>query len=56
LGEDTLAVFLTWFATRQPYWAAGIVAVFLVITILLVRWVTKALRALFGGAEHALAG
>ncbi len=56
LGEDTLAVFLTWFATRQPYWAAGIVAVFLVITILLVRWVIKALRALFGGAEHALAG
>lgn len=54
LGEDVLAVFLTWFATRHPYWAAAIVAVFLVITILLVRWVMRALKALFWGAEHAM--
>ena len=25
--EDGLAVFLTWFATRHPYWSAGIVLV-----------------------------
>jgi hypothetical protein len=55
LGEDGLAVFLTWFATRHPYWAAGIVAVLLAITVLLVRWVLRSLRALFGGAERALA-
>src|SRR3984893_2418250 len=55
LGEDALAVFLTWFATRHPYSAAAIVAVLLVITAVLVRWVVRALRALFGGAEHALA-
>jgi len=55
LGEDALAVFLTWFATRHPYSAAAIVAVLLVITAVLVRWVLRALRALFGGAEHALA-
>ena len=55
LGEDALAVFLTWFATRHPYSAAAIVAVLLAITAMLVRWVLRALRALFGGAEHALA-
>lgn len=54
LGEDVLAVFLTWFATRHPYWAAAIVTVLLVITILLVRWVMRALRTLFWGAEHAM--
>src|ERR1700688_2211826 len=55
LGEDGLAVFLTWFATRHPYWAAAIVAVLLAITVLLVRWVLRALRSLFWGAERALA-
>ena len=55
VGEDVLAVFLTWLATRHPYWAAAIVAVLLVITTLLVRWVLRALRALFWGAGHQLA-
>jgi hypothetical protein len=55
LGEDGLAVFLTWFACRHPYWAAAIVAVLMAITILLVRWVLRALRSLFWGAERALA-
>jgi hypothetical protein len=54
LGEDALAVFLTWLATWRPYWAATIAVVLVVITILLVRWVWLALRALFRGAEHAL--
>jgi hypothetical protein len=55
LGEDGLAVFLTWFATRHPYSAATIVAVLLAITVLLVRWVLRAFKALFWGAERALA-
>src|SRR6266853_106670 len=55
LGEDGLAIFLTWFATRHPYTAAGIVAVFLVIIILLARWVLRALRALFRGAVEVVA-
>jgi len=55
LGEDGLAIFLTWFATRHPYSAAAIVAVFLLIIILLVRWVWKSLRALFRGAEGIVA-
>jgi hypothetical protein len=54
LGEDVLAVLLTWLATWQPYWAAGIVAVLVLITILLVRWVVRALKALFRGAERVM--
>jgi hypothetical protein len=55
LGEDVLAVLLTWLATWQPYWAAGIVAVLVVITILLMRWVIRGLKALFRGAERVMA-
>jgi Domain of unknown function (DUF4126) len=55
LLEDAVAVFLTWFATRHPYQAATIVAVLLLVTILVVRWILRALKALFGGAERALA-
>jgi len=54
MGEDTLAVFLTWFATRHAYWAAGIVCMLLVVTLILVRWVVRAIKALFSGAEHAI--
>jgi Domain of unknown function (DUF4126) len=54
LGEDALAIFLTWFATRHPYSAAAIVIVLLAIIVLLVRWVIRALKALFRGAEHEL--
>ncbi|HMK23125.1 MAG TPA: DUF4126 domain-containing protein [Terriglobales bacterium] len=54
LGEDALAIFLTWIATRHPYIAATIAASFLLIIILLVRWVVRALRALFRAAEGEL--
>jgi Domain of unknown function (DUF4126) len=56
LGEDSLAIFLTWFATQHPYSAAAIVAVFLMIIVLLARWVIRSLRALFRGAEEVVAG
>ena len=55
LGEDALAVSITWLATTHPYLAASIVGVMLVATILVVRWVVRALKALFRGAEHAIA-
>jgi len=56
LGEDTLAIGLTWLATRHPY-IAGMVALGFVLTIvLLMRLVIRALKALFRGAEHQLAG
>jgi hypothetical protein len=54
LGEDALAIFLTWFATQHPYLAAAIALVFLAIIILLVRVVMRAIRALFRGAEGEL--
>jgi Domain of unknown function (DUF4126) len=54
LGEDALAIFLTWFATRHPYSAAVIVIVFLALIVAVFRWVIRALKALFRGAEHEL--
>jgi hypothetical protein len=56
LGEDVLAVFLTWMATWRPYVAASIAGCLVLLIILLVRWVSRALGALFRGAEHALEG
>jgi hypothetical protein len=55
LGEDALAIFLTWFAVRHPYWSAAIVAVLLLFILLLARWVVRSIRALFRGAERELA-
>jgi Domain of unknown function (DUF4126) len=55
-GEDTLAVFLTWLATRHPIVAALIVAAFLAVILVVMRWIvramTRALKTLFQGAEH----
>jgi hypothetical protein len=55
LSEDVLAVGLVWFATRHPYVAGALVALFVVIIVALMRWVIRALRALFRGAERELA-
>ena len=55
LGEDVLAVALVWLGTRHPYVAAALVAIFVVIIVVLTRWVVRALRALFRGAERELA-
>ena len=56
VGEDVVAVGLTWLATRHPYVAGTLAAIFVVIVVLLTRWVIRALRALFRGAERELAG
>jgi hypothetical protein len=53
-GEDVAAIGLTWFATKHPYVAAGVVAVLVLLTILMVRWVVRALRRLFSGAGREL--
>lgn len=52
LGEDALAVFLTWFATQHPYITAAIVIVGLVMIVLMIRLVIRAMRSLFRGAER----
>jgi hypothetical protein len=46
LGEDTLSVSLTWFATAHPYAAAGIAAALVLLTLLLIRWVWSSLKNL----------
>jgi hypothetical protein len=56
LAEDGLAVFLTWMATWKPYVAASIAAVLVLAIVLLVRWVWRALTALFRGAEQVMEG
>jgi hypothetical protein len=62
-GEDALAVFLTWLATRHPLAAALMVVAFLAAIVVVMRWVvramTRALKNLFrmadDGAENRLA-
>jgi hypothetical protein len=46
LAEDAIAVFLTWFSTRHPYWAAMIVGAFVLVIVVLMRWVMGAVRSL----------
>jgi hypothetical protein len=55
LAEDALAIALTWLATRHPYVAGTIATILVIAIVLLIRWVIRALRALFRGAEHELA-
>jgi hypothetical protein len=54
LGEDALAVFLTWFATRHPYWAATIALAFVLVILALMRWVVGALRSMFRRAREEI--
>jgi hypothetical protein len=55
LGEDVLAIGLTWLSTVHPYVAGSIALILVVIIFLMIRLVIRALRALFRGAEHRLA-
>jgi len=56
LGEDVLAIALTWLATRHPYVAGTLALAMVLVIMLLIRWVVRALRALFAGAQSELAG
>ncbi len=56
VAEDALAIALTWLATRHPYVAGALAATLVVIILVLTHWVIRAMRALFRGAEHELAG
>ena len=46
-AEDAFAIFVTWFATRHPFVAAGIVLTMVAATVLLARWVVRAVRGIF---------
>ena len=54
LGEDALAVFLTWFATRHPYLAAMIAPAFVLVIVILLRWIVGALRSMFRRAKEQI--
>ncbi len=54
LGEDALSIALTWLATRHPFVAASIAAALVIFIVLAIRWVARALRALFRNAEHVV--
>jgi len=51
LGEDGLAIFLTWFATQHPYAAITMVGLMLIIIVVLTRWIVRSMRALFQGSR-----
>ena len=55
LGEDVLAIILTWLATRHPYVAGALALILVAVIFLMIRIVIRAMRALFRGAEHNLA-
>ena len=55
MGEDALAIFLIWFATQHPVLASLIVLGLLVVIVVVIRWVVRALRSLFRGAEREVA-
>jgi hypothetical protein len=48
VGEDALAIALTWFWTRHPLLAAAIALALVATIIVLARWLIRALRTLAG--------
>jgi hypothetical protein len=46
-SEDVAAVGITWLATAHPWAAASVVIALLLASILMIRWVVKALRGLW---------
>lgn len=54
LGEDVLAVGLTWLVTVHPYLAGGIALSLVVFILIMIRLVWGAMRRLFSGAEEAM--
>jgi hypothetical protein len=54
VGEDALAVFLTWFATRHPYLAAMIALAFVLVIVVLMHWIVGALCSMFRRAREEI--
>ena len=55
LGEDAVAIFLTWMAVKHPYTGATIALVLFLVIVILVRWVIRALAKLLKEAEQTVA-
>jgi hypothetical protein len=58
-GEDTLAVSVTWLATQHPIAAGSLVVLFLIVIVVVMRWVframSRAMKNLFHSADRELA-
>jgi hypothetical protein len=53
LGEDAVAISVTWLATRHPFIAASIALSAVVAILAAIRFVVRALRTVFSGAKGA---
>jgi hypothetical protein len=53
--EDVTAVGITWLATQHPWVGAGIALGLLLATVLMMRWVVKALRGVWQRLRPAAA-
>lgn len=56
LGEDLLAIGLTWFATEHPWIAAAVALVGVLLIVVVIRAVIRAVVAVIRGARRQLAG
>jgi len=54
LGEDVVSISLTWLATRHPYVAGAVATAFVVLVVVMVRWVWRALASLFRRASEEM--
>jgi hypothetical protein len=54
LSEDMVSISLTWLATRHPYVAGAVATAFVVLVVVMVRWVWRALASLFRGASEEM--
>ncbi|MDE3061731.1 MAG: DUF4126 domain-containing protein [Acidobacteriota bacterium] len=52
LGEDVLAISLTWLVTIHPYLAAGIALSLVLVILVMIRLVWGAMKKLFGTARR----
>lgn len=55
VGEDAFAIGLTWLAARHPYVAGALAIVLVTTTLVVIRLVVRAMRALFASARKELA-
>ena len=54
--EDVFTIFITWFATRHPLVAAGIVTVLLIGIALMVRWIVRGVGKFVRAATAQVCG
>ena len=55
LGEDVVAVGLTWAATRHPYIAAAVAVVLAILAVLAIRMIWRVLKRVFHGVSEFFA-